>query len=237
MAAREAFRSGRVVAGRRPYGWPILLALVACGSFLPAQWQIGQRTVTWTDPSRSNRSVPTLVWYPADAPGMDVPVAVGAFPLIAAGHGFTMPAATLASLAEALVPAGYIVAAPDTETGFIPFPNHEALARDLAFLAARFGQANTEPGSPFFGHVAGAAGVAGHSMGGGCAFMAVHYQSLYGVAFQALAGLDPATTSTGPDSVTAAAALSLPTLVLANDHGCTVGQQPLEHDLRTGAPC
>jgi len=237
MAARKVFGSERSAARRRLAGWPVLLALLAGVSFLPAQWQIGQRTVAWSDPSRSGRSVPALVWYPADVAGPDAPVAAGTFPVIAAGHGFTMPASTLASLAETLVPAGYIVAAPDTETTFIPFPNHEALARDLAFLAARFGQANTDPGSPFHGHVAEAAAVLGHSMGGGCAFMAVHYQSLYGVTFQALAGLDPATSSTDPDSVAAAAGMTLPTLVLANDHGCTVGQQPSDHYGGSGAPC
>ena len=51
---------------------------------------VGYRQITFTDPSRSNRSIPTDVYYPATSSGTNAPIASGAFPVLVLGHGFVM---------------------------------------------------------------------------------------------------------------------------------------------------
>ena len=106
-------------------------------SFLPTlgftqPYQTGQTTITFTDPDRNNRSIPTQIFYPASTGGSNVPVAAGEFPVIAFGHGFVMVYSAYEYLWQALVPQGYILVLPTTEGGFSP--NHLALGLDLRFL-------------------------------------------------------------------------------------------------------
>lgn len=96
-----------------------ILAGVAVMTAPAAAWEVGHRTVTWTDPARGGRSVPTEIYYPADVAGDDVPVAEappGGFPVVAFGHGFLIGVGTYAWLWQGLAPAGYVVALPRTET-------------------------------------------------------------------------------------------------------------------------
>jgi hypothetical protein len=113
------------------------------------RFALGHRSVTWVDASRSNRSVPAEVYYPAEVAGDDVPVAPGSFPVVVCGHGFTMDASSPVNVAEAMVPHGYIVVLPDTETTIF-FPSHADFGMDIAFLARTLqdeGRARRPPSS------------------------------------------------------------------------------------------
>ena len=91
------------------------------------------------------------------------PSGPGQFPVIAFGHGFAQHAHRYDSLLTGLAGRGYIVIAPDSQTG--PFPSHSRLADDL-WRAVEWARTEVEGADPEL------AVVAGHSMGAGAALLA-----------------------------------------------------------------
>lgn len=191
----------------------VLAAILLLGFKTFAQpFAIGTTTITFNDPSRSNRTIETDIYYPAVAAGSNVAVAGGQFPIISFGHGFLMTVSAYQNIWTALVPQGYIVALPKTEGGILP--NHTNFGRDLAFVISSLQQANAAGTSIFFGKIAGTSAVMGHSMGGGAAMLAVQYNT----AITAVAGLAPAETN--PAASAAAQQVSLPALIFAGGNDC-----------------
>ncbi len=189
--------------------YTFLLCLV---STLHAQpFSIGTTNITFFDAGR-NRNIPCELHYPADATGTDVAVTSGAFPVLVIGHGFVMTVDAYTYLWQHYAPLGYIVALPTTEGGFAP--NHGAFGADLSFLADALQAANADGASLFFGHVAPATALMGHSMGGGAAFLGAAGND----AIQTLVTFAPAETN--PSAIAAAAQVSVPTLVFAASEDC-----------------
>ncbi|MDV7396266.1 hypothetical protein RZS08_33035, partial [Arthrospira platensis SPKY1] len=127
--------------------------------------------ISFTDPAR-NRSIPTRVYYPGKSTGNDALFEEGSFPLIVLGHGFAMNYQAYLNFRDTLVPRGYILAIPTTETGPIPFPDHGEFGSDLKFLNTHIKAQNNIPGSFFYGHVRQHSAIMGHSMGGGASVLA-----------------------------------------------------------------
>ncbi len=201
-----------------------LLALWAL--FLPAvadalPFAVGHRSITYVDPSRGNRQVQTEVYYPAEQGGDDVPVAAGAFPVIAFGHGFVMVWSAYAYIWSSLAPHGYLVALPRTEGGLLP--SHEQFARDLAFLVDQLRAEGATPGSFLDGHVAETACVMGHSMGGGASVLGASYNP------QVTAVANLAAAETNPSAIAAAASVTVPCLLLAGSLDCVT--PPEQHQI------
>jgi pimeloyl-ACP methyl ester carboxylesterase len=169
---------------------------------------VGELSRTWQDPQRGNRTVGALVRYPREAGTASAPAIEGcAFPVLAVGHGFTIPADRYDYLVDGLVPGGVIVVLPTTESGLSP--DHAAFGADLAFVTRALAA------DPAFAAAAGALrGVVGHSMGGGAAVLAA--ASDPGLAL--LVGLAPAETN--PSAAGAAASVTAPTLVLSGSRDC-----------------
>jgi pimeloyl-ACP methyl ester carboxylesterase len=175
-------------------------------------YQTGQTTITFTDPDRNNRSIPTQIFYPANTSGSNVPVAAGEFPVIVFGHGFVMVYSAYEYLWQALVPQGYILVLPTTEGGFSP--NHLALGLDLCFLVGKMKSENLNPASLFFEHIAEGAAIMGHSMGGGAAFLACENFS------DVSAMITFAAAETNPSAIQAAASIQVPALVFSGSNDC-----------------
>ncbi|MFN8153609.1 MAG: T9SS type A sorting domain-containing protein [Bacteroidia bacterium] len=191
----------------------LFLILMLTGYQISAQpFSIGSTTITFTDPSRSNRAIETDIYYPASAAGNNVPVATGQFPVIAFGHGFVMTVAAYQNIWTSLVPQGYIVALPKTEGSLSP--SHTNFARDLAFVVNALQQAGTMGGSLFNGKISATSAVMGHSMGGGAAMLSVQYNA----SITAVAGLAPAETN--PSASAAAQLVTIPALILAGGNDC-----------------
>jgi len=187
----------------------LLMILVVCCQMTIAQnYPIGTRSITFTDPDRGNRSIPTEVYYPAVAAGANAAVAEGEFPVVVFGHGFTMAVSAYQNWWEELVPLGYIVALPTTEGGLLPGPNHGNFGGDLAFLASRLQADNANASSPFFGKVRQRAALVGHSMGGGAAFLGAANNT----NIHCIVGMAPAETN--PLASNAAQNVTVPALVL-----------------------
>lgn len=173
---------------------------------------IGTTTITFNDPSRSNRAIETDIYYPAVVAGSNAAVATGQFPVITFGHGFVMTVGAYQNIWTALVPQGYIVALPKTEGSFSP--NHTNFGRDLAFVILLLQQAGAAGTGLFSGKIAGTSAVMGHSMGGGAALLAVQYNA----AITAVAGLAPAETN--PAASAAAQQVTIPALIFAGGNDC-----------------
>lgn len=133
---------------------------------------VGNRTITFVDPERSNRNIPSLVYYPATSEGVNTPIITNDnFAVISFGHGFTLNPNLYAAIYRHLASWGYIVIAPNTETGFSP--SHLNFALDLSFVLRDVKKRNSINGDFFFNTADTInLGVFGHSMGGGCSFLA-----------------------------------------------------------------
>lgn len=196
-----------------------------------APYAIGVRNITYTDASRNNRSVEFELYYPAQLAGNNTAAVADSFPLLIFGHGFVMSWSVYEPIWEALVPEGYVMAFPRTETGISP--SHEAFGRDMVFLHEELRRASADSGSNLFGLINSKTVVMGHSMGGGAAFLAMSYDS----SIRALACLAPAETN--PSAIAAARLHNAPTLIIAGQGDCVT--PPVDHQIpmydSSASPC
>lgn len=185
-------------------------------------YSVGQRSLTWTDPARNNREIPVEIYYPANTSGSNVAVAEGVFASVAFGHGFVMSWDAYENIWEMLVPQGFIVAFPKTETGLVP--SHGTFAQDLSFVLARLQAEAVDPTSPFYQKISPQNALMGHSMGGGAAVLAAAASPVTALATLAAA-------NTNPSAIAAAGNVSVPALYIAGANDCVtpIGQhqQPM----------
>jgi len=184
-------------------------------------FQVGHKQQTFIDASRSNRNITTEIYYPADMSGDNVSIASGQFPVLVFGHGFLMAWSAYADIWNEIVPNGYILVFPTTETSF--FPSHTNFGKDIAFLVGAMKTEGTNAASTFFGGVATTSAAMGHSMGGGSAFLSVQYDP----SITALATL--AAANTNPSSINAAKNIGIPSIVIAGANDCVA--PPPQHQL------
>ena len=113
--------------------------------------------------SAEGRSFPARLAYPTRG---------GPYPAIAFAHGYGIDSSYYRGTLRALAGAGYVVIAPDSETG--RFPSHSRMAGDLSRSLRWLARKSATGGKDVpRGKVnARRLGVAGHSMGGGVALLA-----------------------------------------------------------------
>lgn len=197
---------------RKIFFTSLLLSLLSGNVF--SQFAIGHTTITFTDSARSNRSIATEIYYPADVAGDNVPVANGTqtFPVLSFGHGFVMTYDAYANIWETAVPAGYIIAFPKTEGGIAP--SHGAFGADLAFVLRAIHDLSQTSTSLFYNRADTMNCVMGHSMGGGASFIAAQNNT----NIKAL--LNFAAAETNPSAIAAANAITQPALIFAGGNDC-----------------
>ncbi|MFE0674537.1 alpha/beta hydrolase family protein [Streptomyces sp. NPDC058867] len=165
----------------------------------------GAFPVAYTDltVSASGRSYSARVWYPGTASGANQPVAVGAHPGLAFGHGFLQSINQYESLLRHYASWGFITVTPKSQGGL--FPSHSAFAADLNAALTWLSTQKTTTGSRFAGAVdTSRLGVSGHSMGGGAALVAASLNP----AVKSVSTL--AAAETNPSAVSASRALTVP---------------------------
>ena len=175
---------------------------------------LGHTTLTFTDASRNNRSIPCEVYYPALSAGDNIaaldPAFLGlsGYPAISVGHGFVIGAANYDLIAEQLVPFGFVVALVNTEGGFAP--NHEEFGLDLAFVTHALQLESQNSSSVLYNIVnQEREAIIGHSMGGGAAWLAAASDPM----IDAIVGLAPAETN--PSAIAAAASVNCNALIFS----------------------
>lgn len=187
-------------------------------------YPVGHRTVTYTDASRSNRSIPCDLYYPGTSAGNNVEAASGTFPLIVFGHGFIMADPDLYSyILQGFAAEGYICVFPTTESSSIfPPPDHLEFGKDLSFLCSFVLSENTNSSSFLFNHVSDKVAVMGHSMGGKAAFIAAGLNA--GITTIITMGAAIANPPIGGSSLDVlgqyAVNVNIPCLVLAGEKDC-----------------
>lgn len=211
----------------------LFVAALLAAATASGQYAVGTDDIVLVDPDRGDRPIPADLYYPAAADGAGQPPAAppaGGFAAAAFGHGFQIGAGNYAWIAERLAGLGCVVAVP--RTGGELFPSHQEFALDLAFAARALREAGDDPASPFFGLMGPRSLVAGHSMGGGCSFLAAAADP--GVT----AVLNFAAAETSPSAVAACAGLDRPALLFAAEDDCVTPpadhQQPMYDALAGG---
>jgi len=189
----------------------MLVSLFFHSNSVAQPFAIGETNITFNDPARGGRSIPAQIYYPATAAGTNATPAAGMHCLVVFGHGFLIGFSQYQWLANALVPNGYIVAFPDTETGF---PSHGDFGDDIAFLVGAIQAEGTISGSVLFGAVGNKSAVGGHSMGGGASFLAAGGNTGIDALFNFAAA------ETNPSAIAAAGNVSVPTLVIEGTDDC-----------------
>jgi len=185
-------------------------------------YQIGHRTYSPIDSSRNNRVITdTEIYYPANTAGDNVPVANGEFPVLVFGHGFTIRWDSYDYFWQYFVPRGYICIFPRTEGNISP--NHGNFGGDLKFLAQWIQQQNVLSNSPFFGKVKNRSAVLGHSMGGGCSYLAASGNNVFTTV------VTLAAANTNPSAISAAKNVTCPVLSIAGKEDCVT--KPIEHQI------
>ena len=201
----------------------VILAFLLLCLDLSAQ-QIGHTTITFVDSSRNNRPIVTEIYYPATSAGDNTPMMTGVFPLITFGHGFVMSVGAYQNFRDLLVPEGYILAFPTTESGFTP--SHANFGQDLAFLITTIQTSGAGILIPS-ASVGTTSAIMGHSMGGGSAFLAAKDNPTVTtlVSFAA--------ANTNPSSIEASRHVSVPTLLFSGVNDCVTPpsqQQEIMYD-------
>ncbi len=187
-------------------------------------YQVGHTSITFIDPGREDRPIPSRIYYPAESSGEDVPLAGGAsdlFPVVSFGHGYTIPWSDYEFVWEGLAPEGYIVVLP--ETGGELLPDHLEFARDLAFVITGMEQEGSDPSSLFYEKLTGTSAVMGHSMGGGASILAAAENP----SITAVANL--AAAETDPSAISAAESVGVPALLFAGSKDCVT--PPTDHQI------
>jgi len=190
--------------------------LLVANTVFSQNYQTGKTSITFTDASR-NRQIATDIYYPANLRGTNVPPATGPerFPVVVFGHGFTLGTSNYAKLGDTLARYGYVAAFPSTETSFSP--SHDNFGKDLSFLCTALINSDTIQGSFFYQKLVHKAAVGGHSMGGGCSFLAAGTQN---PLIHALFNM--AAAETNPSATAAALSVNVPTLIFSGSNDCIV---------------
>ena len=193
-------------------------------------YPVGHRTITFTDSSRGNRPVPSELYYPGVTAGENVSTAAGVFPVIVFGHGFQMAYDSYLYFRDAMVPGGYILVFPKTETSLSP--NHAEYGADLAFVVVQMKTEGADPASPFYQHVDSTSAVMGHSMGGGASFLGCRNNVVPTTM------VTWAAAETSPSAIAAATGVTIPALVFSADLDCVAppatNQVPMYDSLASG---
>ena len=210
----------------------IIIAFIATIQSLAQNLNLGHTTITFNDPNRSGgfgngggpgRQIQTEIYYPAITAGENVAVANGQWPVIVFGHGFAMNWDAYSNIWSTLVPYGYIMAFPRTESGLFPSPSHGDFGQDIALVAQKMSDAGQNSNSIFDTKISDYTCAMGHSMGGGAAVLASSQSTI----FDCYLGLAPAETN--PSAIAAAANLQIPSLILSGSNdGVT---PPSQHHL------
>ena len=193
----------------------VIAGITLCSCLAAQNPGTGHASLVLKDTQRGNRKVPVEIYYPEESgasginatdPGND------RFPLICFGHGYLLSGIWYQHICDILVPQGYILILPNTESGL--FPSHETLGEDMSFALNEISRLGTDSTFFLYGRIDTSMCLMGHSMGGGSLFLGAKMNGNVD-AVVGLAALD-----TRPSSARVAASVTVPTLIFAGGNDC-----------------
>ncbi|MDN3677034.1 T9SS type A sorting domain-containing protein [Flavobacterium paronense] len=193
----------------------IIYFLIASNFSYAQPFQIGHTTINFTDVSRSNRVIAAEIYYPSDVAGDNVALTTSTtvtFPVLSFGHGFVMTSDAYQNFWNFLVPNGYVMVFPKTESSLSP--SHLDFGKDLSFLIDQMTALGNNSSSIFYNRISSMNCVMGHSMGGGASFLSAQINS----NIKTLLTFSPAEIS--PSAIQAASSIAIPSLIFAGVNDC-----------------
>lgn len=193
-------------------------------------YSVGSADYVFFDASR-NREIPSIIFYPANTAGTNVPVSNSqfGFPVVSLGHGFVIEPEAYGWLGEELASRGYIFVAPATEGQLLPAPDHLNFGRDIRFCAEEIIRLGSLQGNPLSGKVLPRYAMMGHSMGGGATYLGAAESDAVTTT------ITFAAADTDPSSIAAALNVGAPSLVIAAEEDCvtpvSTNQEPMYNNL------
>jgi len=162
---------------------------------------------TFSDPTRQPRpDVPAHIYYPSEVPTGGVPLIVFAHCYLGAGKWYRY-------VADALIPAGYVMVSLDT-WDYDPVSSPGIESKDQQFLvgAAR-DQATNNQSSPLYGLLNSKTGAMGHSMGGGATVITAGQVGLVDAQMTLSGAYDKAVEDAGNKVI-------IPSLIMTGSDDC-----------------
>ncbi|MDC0911361.1 FlgD immunoglobulin-like domain containing protein [Candidatus Marinimicrobia bacterium] len=199
------------------------------------QYAINNYSKTFQDSSRLNREILTEIYYPVPLQNEDISASDGPFPIILFGHGFLINWDTYQNLWDEIVPQGYIMVFPRTESGLNT--DHQQFGWDLQFLVTKIQEEGDRNTSPIYNLVHNNTALMGHSMGGGASFLAADSLCVNNNnQLKTIIGLAVAeSSSNGVSSIASALNVTIPALIISGSQdGVTppdVHQLPIYNNL------
>ncbi len=193
----------------------IAFATIAISSASAQTWEIGYKSMTFTDPSRSNRQIDANVFYPADVTGWDVPFGSPIekrYPVVVFGHDEGTGFNHYAYIWNYLTVRGFIVITPLTEMSAVM--DVEEFAKDLAFVAQSVKDGRLDPTSFFYQRYNNKSCLIGHGKGGSAAVLGVqHFPTVTTL-------VTLAANEVAPGVAAAATQITAPSVVVAGGEDC-----------------
>ena len=198
-----------------------LTAAILFSLLASAQFEVADTVITFYDETRE-RDIETVLYFPQGEENQTV--GEGVFPVISMGHGFGMSVESYTYLWEYLVPEGYIVALPTTESSIFSV-SHQDFGQDLAFVIGTMQEQGDNPESVFYAHVDSTSAVSGHSMGGGAAMLAASGNQSITTVFTLAAA------ETSPSAIEAANSVAIPSFTFSGDEDCVTPAEGNQQDM------
>jgi pimeloyl-ACP methyl ester carboxylesterase len=197
------------------YNYFFLIFCIISINVYSQTYEIGHLSTSFIDASRSNRTIPVEIYYPANSAGDNVPVTTLntlKFPVLVFGHGFVMTWDAYQNFWSAIVPNGYIMVFPKTEGSIAP--SHLEFGKDLSFLINQMNSLGNLNSSIFYNRISTMNSVMGHSMGAGSSFLAVPLNT------EIKTIVNFAAAETNPSAIAAASNITVPSLIFAGANDC-----------------
>jgi hypothetical protein len=192
-----------------------VLALFTMSISTAQTWEIGYKSMTFTDPSRGNRQIPFHMCYPADVQGWDVPFGSPSdkrYPIVVFGHDEATGFQHYSYICNYLTVRGFIVIYPLTEMGAVM--DVEEFAKDMAFIASTIKAQRYDPTSIFYQRHNSKSSLIGHGKGASAAVLGVqHFPTVTTL-------VTLAANEVAPGVAAAASSITTPAVVVAGGQDC-----------------
>ncbi|PLX11131.1 MAG: hypothetical protein C0594_04015 [Marinilabiliales bacterium] len=189
----------------------LISLLMVVTNVYPQTFSIGHEQTSYYDANR-DRDIACDVYYPADADGDNTAVSDGSFPVLVFGHGFVIGTSAYEYIWTSMVPQGFVVVMPDTETSMSP--SHQDFADDIRFLADYFKTESANNSNFNFYQKITHSVLMGHSMGGGSSCLAAVNNNSADLL------INFALNDTDPSAIDQADQISIPALIFSGSHDC-----------------